>query len=123
MTMFQASQEAVLSQHETIQKQNNTLQQALVMQDHNTTAFTQIHARALTIQERTVDVQERNVGIQEKQLDYAKDPDRRRSVTGAGVFLEGAPISTICHMQNSTTLSVTESELVSGKKRTRSSIQ
>jgi len=45
--------------------------------------------------------------------DYAKDPDRRRSVSGYSTFLSGAPITMKSRMQTSVTLSVTEAELVS----------
>ena len=46
--------------------------------------------------------------------DFAKDPEKRRSVTGFGVFLEGAQVSEAWRMQKSTTLSVTEAEYVAG---------
>ena len=44
--------------------------------------------------------------------DFAKDPERRRSVSGYAVFLNGALISTTSRMQSCVTLSVTEAELV-----------
>jgi len=44
--------------------------------------------------------------------DYAKDTEKRRSVSGFAVYLEGAPISHKSRMQQSTTLSVSEAELV-----------
>ena len=44
--------------------------------------------------------------------DYAKDPVRRRSVTGYATFLEGCVINTKSRMQPITALSVTEAELV-----------
>ena len=43
--------------------------------------------------------------------DYAKDPERRRSVSGYSTFLHGAPVTTRCRMQGCVTLSVTEAEL------------
>jgi hypothetical protein len=46
--------------------------------------------------------------------DYAKDPDRRRSVSGYSTFLCGAPVTMKSRMQGCVTLSVTEAELVSG---------
>ena len=46
--------------------------------------------------------------------DFAKDPIKRRSVSGYGVFLERCPINTKSRMQRSTTLSVTEAELYAG---------
>ncbi|KAL7571522.1 hypothetical protein ACA910_020941 [Epithemia clementina (nom. ined.)] len=46
--------------------------------------------------------------------DFAKDPERRRSVSGCTVFMNGAVISASSRMQDSTTLSVSESELVAG---------
>jgi hypothetical protein len=45
--------------------------------------------------------------------DYAKDPERRRSVSGYSTFLHGAPVTTRCRMQGCVTHSVTEAELVS----------
>jgi hypothetical protein len=45
--------------------------------------------------------------------DYAKDPDRRRSVSGYSTFLCGAPVTMKSRMQGCVTLSVTEAELVS----------
>jgi len=45
--------------------------------------------------------------------DYAKDPDRRRSVSGYSTFLCGAPVTMRCRMQGCVTLSVTEAEMVS----------
>jgi hypothetical protein len=42
--------------------------------------------------------------------DYAKDPEKRRSVSGFSTFLEGAPMSTKSRMQQCVTLSVTEAE-------------
>jgi len=45
--------------------------------------------------------------------DYAKDPDRRRSVSGYSAFLCGAPVTMRCRMQGCVTLSVTEAEMVS----------
>jgi hypothetical protein len=44
--------------------------------------------------------------------DYAKDPVRRRSVSGFCSFLEGCPVSTKSRMQQITSLSVTEAELI-----------
>jgi hypothetical protein len=44
--------------------------------------------------------------------DFAKDPAARKSVSGWSVFLNGAPISMRSKMQDCTTLSVTEAELV-----------
>ncbi|KAL7566369.1 hypothetical protein ACA910_011112 [Epithemia clementina (nom. ined.)] len=46
--------------------------------------------------------------------DFAKDPEKRQSVTGSSVFLNGAAISASSRMQDSTTLSVSKSELVAG---------
>jgi hypothetical protein len=46
--------------------------------------------------------------------DYAKDPERRRSVSGYSTFLCGAPVTMKSRMQSCVTLSVTEAELVSG---------
>ena len=46
--------------------------------------------------------------------DYAKCPATRRSVSGYNVKLEGAVVIVASGMQKSTTLSVTESETVSG---------
>ncbi|KAL7573927.1 hypothetical protein ACA910_001939 [Epithemia clementina (nom. ined.)] len=46
--------------------------------------------------------------------DFAKDSEKRRSVTGSSVFLNGAVISASSRMQDSTTLSVSESELIAG---------
>jgi len=46
--------------------------------------------------------------------DYAKDPERRRSVSGYSTFLNGAPVTTKSRMQGCVTLSVTEAKLVSG---------
>jgi hypothetical protein len=45
---------------------------------------------------------------------YAGHIEGRRSVSGYAVFLNGAPIKEKSRMQNCVTLSVTESELVSG---------
>jgi len=45
--------------------------------------------------------------------DCAKDPERRRSVSGYSTFVEGCPVSTKCRMQQCVTLSVTEAEYVS----------
>ncbi len=45
--------------------------------------------------------------------DYAKDPERRRSVSGYSTFLCGAPVTMKCRMQSCVTLSVTEAEVVS----------
>ena len=45
--------------------------------------------------------------------DYAKDPIKRRSVTGNCSFLEGCVINTRSRMQKLTALSVSEAELVS----------
>jgi len=45
--------------------------------------------------------------------DYAKDPDRRRSVSGYSTFLCKAPVTMKSRMQGCVTLSVTEAELVS----------
>ena len=42
---------------------------------------------------------------------YAKEPEKRRSVSGYSVFLEGAPVVMVSRMQGHVTLSVTESEL------------
>jgi hypothetical protein len=44
--------------------------------------------------------------------DYAKDPVKRRSVSGYCSFLEGCPVNTKSRMQPITSLSVTEAELV-----------
>jgi hypothetical protein len=44
--------------------------------------------------------------------DYAKDPVKRRSVSGFCSFLEGCVLNTKSHMQPITSLSVTEAELV-----------
>jgi hypothetical protein len=44
--------------------------------------------------------------------DFAKEPTERKSVSGWAVFLNGAPISMRSKMQDCTTLSVTEAELV-----------
>jgi hypothetical protein len=46
--------------------------------------------------------------------DYAKDPEKRRSVSGYSTFLCGAPVTMKSRMQSCVTLSVTEAELVSG---------
>jgi hypothetical protein len=43
-------------------------------------------------------------------LDYAKDTDTRRSVSGTAVMLEGSPVSMRSNTQKSVTLSVTEAE-------------
>jgi hypothetical protein len=45
--------------------------------------------------------------------DYAKDPIKRRSVSGYSSFLEGCVINTKSRTQPITSLSVTEAELVS----------
>ncbi len=45
--------------------------------------------------------------------DYAKDPERRRSVSGYCTFLCGAPTTMRCRMQGFVTLSVTEAESAS----------
>ncbi len=45
--------------------------------------------------------------------DYAKDPEKRRSVSGYSTFLCGAPVTMKSQMQGCVTLSVTEAELVS----------
>jgi hypothetical protein len=45
--------------------------------------------------------------------DYAKDPERRRSVSGYAAFLNGAPVTRKSKMQGCVTLSVTEAEYVS----------
>jgi hypothetical protein len=45
--------------------------------------------------------------------DYAKDPEKRRSVSGYSTFLCGAPVTMKSRMQGCVTLSVTEAELVS----------
>lgn len=45
--------------------------------------------------------------------DYAKDPVRKRSVSGYSTFLCGAPVTQKSHMQHSVTLSVTDAEYVS----------
>ena len=44
--------------------------------------------------------------------DFAKDPATCKSVSGWAVFLNGVPISMRSKMQDCTTLSVTEAELV-----------
>ena len=46
--------------------------------------------------------------------DYAKDIEKRRSVSGYSTFLCGAPVTMKSRMQGCVTLSVTEAELVSG---------
>jgi hypothetical protein len=46
--------------------------------------------------------------------DYAKDPERRRSVSGYSTMLCGAPVTTKSRMQGCVTLDVTSAELVSG---------
>jgi hypothetical protein len=46
--------------------------------------------------------------------DYAKDPEKRRSVSGYATFVCGAPVTMKSRMQGCVTLSVTEAELVSG---------
>jgi hypothetical protein len=46
--------------------------------------------------------------------DYAKDPERRRSVSGYSTFLCGAPVTIKSRMQGCVTLDVTSAELVSG---------
>jgi hypothetical protein len=46
--------------------------------------------------------------------DYAKDPIKRRSVSGFASFLQGAPVTRKSRMQGCVTLSVTEAEYVSG---------
>ena len=51
--------------------------------------------------------------------DYAKDPERRRSVSGFSTFLEGACVSHKSRMQTCVTLSVTEAELVSAVECTQ----
>lgn len=43
--------------------------------------------------------------------DYAKDVERRRSVSGYSVFMNDAPVVSSCKMQGHVTLSVTEAEL------------
>jgi hypothetical protein len=44
--------------------------------------------------------------------EYAKDPDTRRSVMGYVTFVNGAPVTTRCKMENIVALSVTEAELI-----------
>ena len=44
--------------------------------------------------------------------DFAKEPTERKSVSSWAVFLNGAPISMHSKMQDCTTLSVTEADLV-----------
>jgi len=46
--------------------------------------------------------------------DYAKDPEKHRSVSGWAAFLEEAAVSDTSKMQDCVTLSVTEAETVSG---------
>jgi len=46
--------------------------------------------------------------------DYAKDPIKRRSVSGGSTSLQSASISTVSRMQRCVTLSVTEAEYKSG---------
>ena len=46
--------------------------------------------------------------------DYAKDPERRRSVSGYSTFLNEAAVTMKSRMQGCVTLSVTEAEYVSG---------
>jgi hypothetical protein len=46
--------------------------------------------------------------------DYAKDPERRRSVSGYSTFLCDAPVTMKSRMQGCVTLDVTSAELVSG---------
>ena len=48
--------------------------------------------------------------------DFAKDPERRHSVSGGCVFLEGAPVTQRSKMQGGTTLSVTEAEVVAASE-------
>jgi Reverse transcriptase (RNA-dependent DNA polymerase) len=50
----------------------------------------------------------------EADANYATHIEGRRSVSGYAVYLNGAPIKEKSRMQNCVTLSVTESELVSG---------
>jgi len=45
--------------------------------------------------------------------DYAKDPEKKRSVSGYSTFLNGAPVMMKSRMQGCVTLSVTEAEYVS----------
>ena len=42
---------------------------------------------------------------------YAKEPEKRRSVSGYSVFLEGAPVVMVSQMQGHVTLLVTKSKL------------
>ena len=44
--------------------------------------------------------------------DFAKDPDKRHSVSGISVFLQDAPISESSRMQDCVTLSVSKAEIV-----------
>ena len=44
--------------------------------------------------------------------DFAKDPEKRHSVSGISVFLQDAPISESSRMQDCVTLSVSEAEIV-----------
>ena len=44
--------------------------------------------------------------------DFAKDPDKRHSVSGISVFLQDAPISESSRMQDCVTLSVSEAKIV-----------
>jgi hypothetical protein len=46
--------------------------------------------------------------------DFAKDPERQRSVSGCSTFLCGAPVTMKSRMQGCVTLDVTSAELVSG---------
>ena len=46
--------------------------------------------------------------------DFAKDPDRRCSVSGYSTFLSESPVTMNCRMQGCITLDVTSAELVSG---------
>ena len=49
--------------------------------------------------------------------DYAKDIERRRSVSGYSIFLNDAPVSSASRMQGHVTLSVTEAELTAATQR------
>jgi hypothetical protein len=49
----------------------------------------------------------------QSDLDFVKDPERCRSVSGYSTFLCGAPVTTKSRMQGCVTLDVTSAELVS----------
>jgi len=51
--------------------------------------------------------------VSRSDSDYAKDPERWRSVSGYSTLVKGCPVSTKCRMQQCMTLSVTEAEYVS----------